>query len=86
MPQPNGVTIRSIRTCRHAVGGHMTIRVGANQPQKLPGEASRHPFVFHHGKSGVGFMIGLHLPCATRRAPGLGIDWDPAWFAQIGLA
>ena len=87
-------------------------------------EADELPFVFHHGKSGVGFMIGLHLSCATRHspwlehmddgpfwqargfqvgfrqpvpiqpdgtvrcpdAPGLGIDWDPAWLERIGLA
>ena len=87
-------------------------------------EADELPFVFHHGKSGVGFMIGLHLSCATRHspwlehmddgpfwqargfqvgfrqpvpiqpdgtvrcpdAPGLGIDWAPAWLERIGLA
>jgi len=52
-------------------------------------EAAGRPFVFHHGKSGVGFMIGLHLSCATALAPWLEyMDDGPFWQAcgfQVGF-
>lgn len=86
-------------------------------------EGMQIPVVFHHGKSGVGFMIGLHLSAALGESPwleymndgpfwqprgfqvgfrepiqvdregyvhcpstpGLGIDWDSKWLAEIGL-
>ena len=46
-------------------------------------EADELPFVYHHGKSGVGFMIGLHLSCATHHAPWLEyMDDGPFWQAE----
>lgn len=47
------------------------------------------PFVFHHGKSGVGFMIGLHLSTALGESPWLeymddGPFWQPRGF-QVGF-
>ena len=47
------------------------------------------PFVFHHGKSGVGFMIGLHLCTAFGNSPWLeymddGPFWQPRGF-QVGF-
>ena len=86
-------------------------------------EAAECPVIYHHGKSGYGFMIGLHLSAAFGQSPwleymddgpfwqsggfqvgfrnvvpvdeegyvhcpqtpGLGIDWDEGWLAEIGL-
>jgi L-alanine-DL-glutamate epimerase-like enolase superfamily enzyme len=47
------------------------------------------PFVYHHGKSGVGFMIGLHLCTAFGDSPWLeymddGPFWQPRGF-QVGF-
>ena len=52
-------------------------------------EAAGLPFVFHHGKSGLGFMIGLHLSTATGESPWLeymddGPYWQPRGF-QVGF-
>jgi len=86
-------------------------------------EGAELPVVYHHGKSGLGFMIGLHLSTAFGQSPwleymddgpfwqpagfqvgfkdvvpvdaegyvhcpqtpGLGIEWDTDWLAEIGL-
>jgi len=47
------------------------------------------PVVYHHGKSGIGFMIGLHLATAFGDSPWLeymddGPFWQPAGF-QVGF-
>lgn len=47
------------------------------------------PVVYHHGKSGLGFMIGLHLAAAFGRSPWLeymddGPFWQPEGF-QVGF-
>jgi D-galactarolactone cycloisomerase len=47
------------------------------------------PLVYHHGKSGLGFMIGLHLAAAFGRSPWLeymddGPFWQPEGF-QVGF-
>jgi L-alanine-DL-glutamate epimerase-like enolase superfamily enzyme len=47
------------------------------------------PVVYHHGKSGLGFMIGLHLASAFGRSPWLeymddGPFWQPEGF-QVGF-
>jgi L-alanine-DL-glutamate epimerase-like enolase superfamily enzyme len=47
------------------------------------------PAIFHHGKSGIGFMIGLHLCTALGNSPWLeymddGPFWQPAGF-QVGF-
>jgi D-galactarolactone cycloisomerase len=52
-------------------------------------EAAGTPVVYHHGKSGVGFMIGLHLAAAFGQSPWLeymddGEFWQPAGF-QVGF-
>jgi D-galactarolactone cycloisomerase len=52
-------------------------------------EAAETPVVYHHGKSGVGFMIGLHLAAAFGQSPWLeymddGEFWQPAGF-QVGF-
>ncbi len=87
-------------------------------------EGAQLPVIYHHGKSGYGFMIGLHLSTAFGQspwleymddgefwqpagfqvgfknvvpldaegcvhcpeAPGLGMEWDAQWLADIGLA
>ncbi len=53
-------------------------------------EAAETAVVYHHGKSGVGFMIGLHLAAAFGDSPWLeymddGPFWQPAGF-QVGFA
>jgi L-alanine-DL-glutamate epimerase-like enolase superfamily enzyme len=52
-------------------------------------EGAGAPVVYHHGKSGVGFMIGLHLATAFGASPWLeymddGEFWQPAGF-QVGF-
>lgn len=52
-------------------------------------EGAGAPVVYHHGKSGVGFMIGLHLAAAFGASPWLeymddGEFWQPAGF-QVGF-
>ena len=52
-------------------------------------EAAGTPVVYHHGKSGVGFMIGLQLAAAFGQSPWLeymddGEFWQPAGF-QVGF-
>lgn len=52
-------------------------------------EGAETPVVYHHGKSGVGFMIGLHLATAFGGSPWLeymddGEFWQPAGF-QVGF-
>jgi D-galactarolactone cycloisomerase len=52
-------------------------------------EAAGTPVVYHHGKSGLGFMIGLHLATAFGDSPWLeymddGPFWQPAGF-QVGF-
>ena len=52
-------------------------------------EGAGAPFVYHHGKSGVGFMIGLHLCTAFGDSPWLeymddGPYWQPKGF-QVGF-
>ena len=47
------------------------------------------PAIYHHGKSGIGFMIGLHLSTAFGDSPWLeymddGEFWQPAGF-QVGF-
>jgi L-alanine-DL-glutamate epimerase-like enolase superfamily enzyme len=47
------------------------------------------PLVYHHGKSGLGFMIGLHLCTAFGDSPWLeymddGPFWQPRGF-QVGF-
>jgi L-alanine-DL-glutamate epimerase-like enolase superfamily enzyme len=47
------------------------------------------PVVYHHGKSGLGFMIGLHLSTAFGDSPWLeymddGPFWQPTGF-QVGF-
>jgi L-alanine-DL-glutamate epimerase-like enolase superfamily enzyme len=47
------------------------------------------PVVYHHGKSGLGFMIGLHLSTAFGDSPWLeymddGPFWQPKGF-QVGF-
>jgi D-galactarolactone cycloisomerase len=47
------------------------------------------PVVYHHGKSGIGFMIGLHLSTASGDSPWLeymddGPFWQPEGF-QVGF-
>jgi len=53
-------------------------------------EAAETAVVYHHGKSGVGFVIGLHLAAAFGDSPWLeymddGPFWQPAGF-QVGFA
>ena len=52
-------------------------------------EGADTPVVYHHGKSGLGFMIGLHLAAAFGDSPWLeymddGPFWQPAGF-QVGF-
>jgi L-alanine-DL-glutamate epimerase-like enolase superfamily enzyme len=52
-------------------------------------EGAETPMVYHHGKSGIGFMIGLHLSAAFGESPWLeymddGEFWQPAGF-QVGF-
>jgi L-alanine-DL-glutamate epimerase-like enolase superfamily enzyme len=48
------------------------------------------PVIYHHGKSGVGFMMGLHLSCGVGDSPWLeymddGKWWQPRGF-QVGFS
>jgi L-alanine-DL-glutamate epimerase-like enolase superfamily enzyme len=52
-------------------------------------EGAELPVIYHHGKSGYGFMIGLHLSAAFGQSPWLeymddGQFWQPAGF-QVGF-
>ena len=52
-------------------------------------EGAELPVIYHHGKSGFGFMIGLHLSTAFGQTPWLeymddGPFWQPAGF-QVGF-
>jgi L-alanine-DL-glutamate epimerase-like enolase superfamily enzyme len=53
-------------------------------------ESTGHAIAFHHGKSGVGFLIGLHLSAAFGESPWLeymddGLHYQPQGF-QAGFA
>jgi L-alanine-DL-glutamate epimerase-like enolase superfamily enzyme len=43
------------------------------------------PFVFHHGKSGVGFLIGLHLATAFGDSPWLEYMDDGPFYQPEGF-
>jgi L-alanine-DL-glutamate epimerase-like enolase superfamily enzyme len=52
-------------------------------------EGANVPVVYHHGKSGLGFMVGLHLSAAFGKSPWLeymddGAFWQPRGF-QVGF-
>jgi L-alanine-DL-glutamate epimerase-like enolase superfamily enzyme len=67
------------------IGGPVTVPVTVIRKMAAMGEAFGAKFGPHHGKSGVGMMINLHMQCAAPNTGYLEYMYDPGYWSPEGF-